>query len=178
MIDRNNKHNSNEQASASDALGASKRTIYDRNSCLDSRDSAVLLPHQGFDGRGILGTPLGFRDSWEHEGGSGCGVQGEAGENRAPTRSNGRSSDRTDSGLDKDGLFRTPIRLKGPSAGQMLMKAIDRESLATSKAALPETAILAKSAPKYSLKTQLWIGAWIFLSIASGVALGFMNGCR
>lgn len=121
--------------------------------------------------------------------------------------------------LDKDNLFRTPIRLKGPSAGQMLMKTIDKESgkaggigfghplthswqdcapvgyrgvtheycelccmtrkkLVNSAAVSEAILSNSQSAPKYSLKTQLWIGAWIFLSIASGVALGFMKGCR
>lgn len=121
--------------------------------------------------------------------------------------------------LDKDGLFRTPIRLKGPSAGQMLMKAIDKESgkaggndprirtsfvhppipdrsydwaawidgeeegatgrgRTESDAVAELLGLIPQAAPKYSLKTHLWIGAWIFLSIASGVALGFMKGCR
>lgn len=163
MTARNNKHNSNEQTSASEASGASKRTTYDRNSDLNSGHPEELLPNSRFVWNGVFRPPIGFSGSFSNGGGYRGRVHGDEGQQRAEAEREGCG-----------GAGETS-RLKGPSAGQMLMKAIDKESLATSKAALSE-AILSQAAPKYSLKTQLWIGGVIAFFMGLGVLLAVEYG--
>jgi hypothetical protein len=72
------------------------RISNDRNSCLDSRDAAVLLPHPGFVGSGVFRSPEGIHAPISNVLGERGGVPSEAGQNGTSSRSNGHRTPASD----------------------------------------------------------------------------------
>lgn len=75
------------------------RISHDRNSYLDPRDAAVLLPHPGFIGNGIFRTPEGVHPPISDVCGLRSGVQGETCQDGAETGSNGHLPLESNSGV-------------------------------------------------------------------------------